>query len=127
MKNTLLKGEVSHFVMELPPYHLPRIKGVLIRTWERLKAFLLKAGRVIILMVMVLGLLNSVSFDGSFGNQDSQNSVLSQTSQAVTPIFAPMGLKQENWAATVGIFTGVFAKEAMVGTLDSLYRISQGR
>ncbi len=121
MKNTLLKGEVSHFVMELPPYHLPRIKGVLIRTWERLKAFLLKAGRVIILMVMVLGLLNSVSFDGSFGNQDSQNSVLSQTSQAVTPIFAPMGLKQENWAATVGIFTGVFAKEAMVGTLDSLY------
>jgi len=121
MKNTLLKGEISHFVMELPPYHLPRVKGVLIRTWERLKAFLWKAGKVIILMVMVLGLLNSVSFDGSFGNQDSENSVLSQTAQIVTPIFSPMGLKQENWAATVGIFTGIFAKEAMVGTLDSLY------
>lgn len=121
MKNTLLKGEISHFVMELPPYHLPRVKGVLIRTWDRLKAFLWKAGRVIILMVMVLGLLNSVSFDGSFGNQNTKNSLLSVTSEAVTPIFSPMGLTKENWAATVGIFTGVFAKEAMVGTLDSLY------
>lgn len=121
MKNTLLQGEISHFVMELPPYHLPRLKGVLIRTWERLKAFLWKAGRVIVLIVMVLGLLNSVGFDGSFGNQDSDRSVLSATSKAVTPVFAPMGLEKENWPATVGIFTGIFAKEAMVGTLDSLY------
>lgn len=121
MKNTILKGEISHFVMELPPYHLPRFKGVLIRTWERLKAFLLKAGRVIIIVVVVLGLMNSLGFDGSFGNQDSKNSVLSGTSQAITPIFAPMGIRQENWPATVGIFTGVFAKEAMVGSLDSLY------
>ncbi len=121
MKNTLLKGEVSHFVMELPPYHLPRMKGVLIRTWERLKAFLWKAGKVIILMVIVLGLLNSIGIDGSFGNQDSEQSVLSSTSRAVTPIFAPMGVTEENWPATVGIFTGVFAKEAMVGTLDSIY------
>ena len=121
MKNTLLKGEVSHFVMELPPYHLPRMKGVLIRTWERLKAFLWKAGKIIVLMVMVLGLLNSIGMDGSFGNQDSEQSVLSSTSRAVTPIFAPMGVTEENWPATVGIFTGVFAKEAMVGTLDSIY------
>ena len=75
MKKTLLKGEVSHFIMELPPYHLPRLKGVLIRTWERLQAFLWKAGRVIVLMVMILGLLNSLSFDGSFGDQDSERSV----------------------------------------------------
>ncbi len=72
-------------------------------------------------MVMVLGLLNSVGFDGSFGNQDSDRSVLSATSKAVTPVFSPMGLEKDNWPATVGIFTGVFAKEAMVGTLDSLY------
>lgn len=56
-----------------------------------------------------------------FGKQDSQGSILSATSQAVTPLFAPMGISQENWPATVGIFTGVFAKEAMVGSLDSLY------
>jgi ferrous iron transport protein B len=72
-------------------------------------------------MVMILGLLNSVGVDGSFGNQDSDRSVLSATSKAVTPVFAPMGLREENWPATVGIFTGVFAKEAMVGTLDSIY------
>lgn len=121
LKRTLLQGQTSPFIMELPPYHLPRLKGVLIRTWERLRAFISKGAKVIVLMVMVLGLLNSVGVDGSFGNQDNRNSVLSATSQAVTPIFAPMGITQDNWPATVGIFTGVFAKEAMVGTLDNLY------
>jgi ferrous iron transport protein B len=72
-------------------------------------------------MVMVLSLLNSIGTDGSIGNEDSENSVLSSVSQTVTPIFAPMGITQDNWPATVGIFTGIFAKEAVVGTLDSLY------
>lgn len=121
LKKTLLRGQTSTFIMELPPYHLPRLRGVLIRTWERLQAFIAKGAKVIILMVMVLGLLNSVGVDGSFGNQDSKNSLLSATSQAVTPIFAPMGIRQDNWPATVGIFSGIFAKEAMVGTLDNLY------
>jgi ferrous iron transport protein B len=121
MKYTLLKGEAAPFVMELPTYHLPTLKGVLIRTWERLKAFILRAGKVIVVMVMVLSLLNTIGTDGSIGNEDSENSILSSVSQTVTPIFAPMGIQQENWPATVGVFTGVFAKEAVVGTLDSLY------
>lgn len=121
LKNTLFKGETSPFIMELPPYHLPTFKGVLLRTWDRLKAFMLRAGKVIVLMVMVLSLLNSIGTDGSFGNEDSENSVLSAASRSITPAFAPMGLRQDNWPATVGIFTGVFAKEAMVGTLDSIY------
>ena len=121
MKHTLLKGEAAPFVMELPTYHLPTLKGVLIRTWERLKAFILRAGRVIVVMVMMLSLLSTIGTDGSFGNEDSENSILSSISQTITPIFAPMGMTQENWAATVGIFTGVFAKEAVVGALDSLY------
>jgi ferrous iron transport protein B len=121
MKYTLLKGEAAPFVMELPTYHLPTLKGVLIRTWERLKAFILRAGQVIVVMVMVLSLLNSIGTDGSIGNEDSENSILSSLSQSITPVFAPMGISQDNWPATVGIFTGVFAKEAVVGTLDSLY------
>ena len=121
MKNTIMQGEASPFIMELPPYHIPKPKGIAIRAWDRLKGFILRAGKVIILMVMVLSLLNSVGTDGSFGKQDSKDSILSATSQAVTPLFAPMGVRQENWPATVGIFTGVFAKEAMVGSLDSLY------
>ncbi|MEO1388456.1 MAG: Fe(2+) transporter permease subunit FeoB [Cyanobacteria bacterium J06634_6] len=121
MKHTLLRGEAEPFVMELPTYHLPTCKGILLRTWERLKDFVIRAGRVIVLMVMVLSLLNSIGTDGSFGNENRDNSVLSALSQTVTPAFAPMGVRQENWPATVGLFTGVFAKEAVVGTLDSLY------
>ena len=127
MKHTLLKGEVSPFVMELPTYHLPTFKGVMLRTWERLKSFILRAGKVIVVMVMVLSLMNSIGTDGSIGNEDSENSILSSVSQSVTPVLAPMGISQENWPATVGIFTGVFAKEAVVGTLDSLYtQLGQG-
>lgn len=121
MKNTIMQGEASPLVMELPPYHIPKIKGVFLRAGDRLKTFLLKAGKMIVLMVMVLAFLNSVGTDGSFGQQDSQNSVLSASSRTITPVFAPMGVQTENWPATVGIFTGVFAKEAMVGSLDSLY------
>jgi len=96
MKHTLLKGEVSPFVMELPTYHLPTFKGVMLRTWERLKSFILRAGKVIVVMVMVLSLMNSIGTDGSIGNEDSENSILSSVSQSVTPVLAPMGISQEN-------------------------------
>ncbi len=121
MKKTLFQGDAAPFVMELPPYHLPTVRGVLIRAWDRLKAFITKAGRMIVVMVLVLGLINSVGVDGSFGKQDSQDSILSAFSRAVTPIFTPMGIEADNWPATVGLFTGVFAKEVMVGTMDTLY------
>ena len=121
LKKTLLKGEAAPFVMELPPYHIPKFRGVLLRTWDRLKGFIRKAGVVICLMVLVLGFMNSVGADGSIGKQDSQDSILSATGRALTPVFTPMGITQENWPATVGIFTGIFAKEVMVGTMNSLY------
>lgn len=121
MKKTLFRGDAAPFVMELPPYHIPTIKGVLMRAWDRLKAFITKAGRMIVVMVVILGLLNSVGTDGSFGKKDSQDSILSAFSRTITPVFTPMGIQQENWPATVGLMTGVFAKEVMVGTMDSLY------
>jgi ferrous iron transport protein B len=108
-------------MMELPPYHLPTLKGVLLRTWDRLKLFIRDAGKVIIVMVLALNLLNSVGTDGSFGNQDSDRSVLSSLGQSLTPLFSPLGIKENNWPATVGIFTGVLAKEVVVGTLDAIY------
>jgi len=121
LKNTLLQGEAAPFVMELPPYHIPKLKGVLLRTWDRLKAFIKKAGIAIVIMVLILGTMSSVGTDGSFGKQDSKDSILSAVGRTVTPVFTPMGITQENWPATVGLLTGVFAKEVMVGTLDSLY------
>lgn len=121
MRKTLLQGASSGFMMELPPYHLPTLKGVLLRTWDRVKLFIRDAGKVIVLMVLALNVLNSIGTDGSFGNEDSEDSVLSEVSKTLTPMFSPMGISEENWPATVGIFTGVLAKEAVVGTLDSLY------
>ncbi|WP_084813364.1 Fe(2+) transporter permease subunit FeoB [Desulfogranum japonicum] len=121
LKNTLLKGEVTPFVMELPPYHLPGVRTVILRAYERLTSFLFKAGKVLVPVIVVLSFLNSMGIDGSFGNEEKETSVLAAVSKAITPVFAPMGITEENWPATVGIFTGIFAKEAVVGTLDSLY------
>jgi ferrous iron transport protein B len=90
-------------------------------TWTRLKDFILRAGQVILIVVVVLSFLNSVGSDGSFGNQNSEKSLLSTVSKKVGIAFYPMGLSKENWPASVGIFTGIFAKEAVVGTLDTLY------
>jgi len=121
LKNTLFKGEPSFFIMELPDYNYPRLGSIMRNTWSRLKLFVLRAGKVIVAVVMVLSLLNSVGKDGSFGNEDSENSVLSSIGKTITPIFEPMGITEKNWPVTVSIFTGIFAKEVIVGTLNSIY------
>ncbi len=121
MKKTLLKGEATPFVMELPPYRLPRPSNMLLHAWNRLKGFILGAGQIIIVVVAVLSVLNSAGTDGSFGNQGTDRSVLSAVGRTIVPAFAPIGIREDNWPATVGIFTGIFAKEAVVGTLNSLY------
>ncbi|WP_417419488.1 Fe(2+) transporter permease subunit FeoB [Hoeflea sp.] len=121
LKVTVLRGAPSPFVMELPPYHLPTLNGLGRRTWHRLRDFLQEAGQVIVIMVAALAFLNSWGTDGSFGNDNRDTSVLSEMGRALTPAFGPMGIEQDNWPATVGIFTGILAKEAVVGTLNTLY------
>lgn len=121
LRKTLLAGEASHFVMELPPYHAPRMSHILLHTWNRLKLFVLRASAVIITAVVILSFFHSLGTDGTFGNEGTQKSVLARVSRAITPVLEPMGIEEENWPATVGIFTGIFAKEAVVGTLNSLY------
>jgi ferrous iron transport protein B len=121
MRHTLFKGESTPFIMELPAYHMPTLRGVFIRTWDRLKSFLFNAGKVIVPMVLVLNFLNALGTDGTFGQENSNKSVLSEIGRNLTPAFKPMGIEKDNWPATVGIFTGVLAKEAVVGTLDALY------
>ncbi|RAZ86806.1 Fe(2+) transporter permease subunit FeoB [Cereibacter johrii] len=121
LKSTLLPGSTTPFVMELPPYHIPTLRAVLLRTWDRLKSFVIRAGRVLVPVVAVIAVLNSWGRDGSFGNEDTENSVLAAIGQTIAPAFEPMGIRPENWPATVGIFTGLLAKEAVVGTLNALY------
>jgi ferrous iron transport protein B len=121
MRHTLFKGETTPFIMELPTYHLPTLQGIFIRTGDRLKSFILNAGRVIVPMVLILNFLNALGTDGSFGRENTNQSVLSHIGRSLTFVFEPMGIREDNWVATVGIFTGVLAKEAVVGTLDALY------
>jgi len=121
LKNTLLPGEATPFIMELPPYHVPTLKGIAIHTWDRLKGFVHRAGRLIVPMVLVLNILNAVGTDGSYGNEDSEKSVLAEIGRLISPAFTPFGLDRDNWPAAVGIFTGVLAKEAVVGTLNAAY------
>jgi ferrous iron transport protein B len=121
LKHTLLSGDSAPFIMELPPYHVPRPRGILIHAWIRLEMFITGAGKVIVVVVTVLSFLNSWGTDGTFGNENSDRSVLSAVGRAIVPVFEPMGIDEENWPAAVGIFTGVFAKETVVGALNALY------
>ncbi|MBL8629163.1 MAG: Fe(2+) transporter permease subunit FeoB [Rhodospirillaceae bacterium] len=121
LKNTVLSGQSAPFLMELPLYHRPTLRGVLIRTWERLKSFVFKAGKFIVMVAVVLTFLNSWGRDGSFGNENTENSVLAGVGESLIPVFKPMGIREDNWPAAVGLFTGLFAKEVVVGTLDALY------
>lgn len=121
LKATLLRGETSHFVLELPPYHLPTLITVGLQAWQRLREFLFRAGQVIVPMVMILSFFGAVGLDGNFDKANGRDSVLAIASQTIVPVFRPMGLTEENWPAAVGLFTGIFAKEAVVGTLNALY------
>ncbi len=121
IRRFMVSGPVSPFIMELPPYHTPNLKGLLIRTWQRLHGFIMRAGKAIVTVVLILNVLNSIGTDGTFGHQNSEKSVISAIGRSITPVFEPMGIQPDNWPATVGIFTGMFAKEVVVGTLDALY------
>ena len=121
LKGTVLRGETSPFVMELPPYHIPSFRAVMLRTWDRLRSFIVDAGRTIVIIVAILSVLSSIGTDGSFGNENSDRSVLAAMGKALTPVVEPIGIRPDNWPATVGLISGIFAKEAVVGTLSSLY------
>ncbi len=121
LKSTLLPGEPTPFVMELPPYHVPTGRTVLIQAWQRLSDFVFRAGQVIVPIVMVLSVLAAMGPDGSIGKENTKDSVLAAMSRQLVPVFEPMGVREDNWPAAVGLFTGIFAKEAVVGTLNALY------
>jgi len=125
VRKHLLPATESQFVLELPAYHAPVMRNILLQTWQRLKGFVKRAGKAIVIVVIALNVLNSIGSDGSVGNENTENSILSAIGKSITPLFSPIGISADNWPATVGIFTGIFAKEVVVGTLDSLYAPQQ--
>ncbi len=121
LRRSLFRDETSGHISEMPAYHRPLMRNVLIQSWQRLYSFMFRAGKRILAVVMILSVISSVGTDGSWGNQDTEKSVLAEIGKTLTPVFEPMGIGKENWPATVGLFTGLFAKEVVVGTLDTLY------
>jgi ferrous iron transport protein B len=121
LKKTTLPGSSSLNIMELPLYEVPKLSYIVKRVWQRTKSFVTGAGKTIVIVVCLLNFFSSIDLDGNFGNQDSEKSVLSQSAKVVMPLLAPMGVKEENWQAGVGIITGIFAKEVLVATFNSLY------
>ncbi|MBU9813134.1 Fe(2+) transporter permease subunit FeoB [Rahnella sp. C60] len=120
LKYTIMRGEASPFVMELPVYHVPHLKSLLLQTWQRLKGFVLRAGKVIVIASVFIGALNSFSFSGK-AVDNINDSALASVSKVLTPVLSPMGVHPDNWQATVGLVTGAMAKEVVVGTLNTLY------
>ncbi|WNP34974.1 Fe(2+) transporter permease subunit FeoB [Enterobacter kobei] len=120
LKHTIMRGEASPFVMELPVYHVPHLKSLLLQTWQRLKGFVLRAGKVIVVVSIFLSALNSFTLGGQAATSIN-DSALASVSRVFTPLLEPIGVQGDHWQATVGLFTGAMAKEVVVGTLNSLY------
>ena len=121
LKHTFLKEEFSLVTMEIPNYHVPKLKNVLINTWTRVKAFVVRVGKIIITMVVVLNILSALGTDGSFKTNNIEHSVLSAAGRGVTPALAPLGIDQDNWPATVALFTGVLHKVVVISTMKTIY------
>ncbi len=121
MRKTILPGQPDPFVIELPKWRFPGLLFILKSTWHKLRGFIVDAGKIIIIIVVILQIISSIGRDFTWGNKDVDQSMLAAGSQMATPIFAPMGVDEENWPAVVGLFTGLLAKEVMVGSLDAIY------
>ena len=120
LHRTLFKGEASAFVMELPPYHVPALRGCLEHVWYNLKSFLMRAGQVILLIAVLLSLANAL-FEWTSAGHEKAAARRSDAAKALTVVFRPMGIAEDNWPAAAGLLTGLMAKEAIVGTLEVLY------
>lgn len=112
----------DHTIIEIPAYQWPSTGLWIKLTFHRLKGFLLRAGAIIIPVSLLIYLLNAFTLDGSINFQTWQpNSVLAQLGKMLTPLFSPMGIQENNWPATVGLLSGILAKEVVIGTLNTLY------
>ncbi len=122
-KTKMFAGRPAPFVMELPQYHMPAAKSVLIHMWERSRAFIVKAGTIIFVACGVIWFLGSFGYSGgTFGMVDADASLLAGVGNAIAPIFEPLGFG--NWKSSVATISGLVAKENVVGTFGVLNGIA---
>lgn len=123
-KTKPFSGQPAPFVMELPQYHIPQAKTVLLHVWERLKGFIIKAGTILFLACVVMWFLGGFGFvDGSFGIvEDSADSLMALLGGIIAPIFIPLGFG--SWQPVAASISGFTAKEAIVSTMGVLANVS---
>jgi len=110
-RKKLITGESGHFVMELPPYHMPTITGVIGHTWHQVRIFLVRAGTIIFAAVLLFWLLDYIGAMETIG-------------RAIAPIFSPAGFGQ--WQAAAALIFGILGKEVVVGTFGTLFAVGEG-
>lgn len=121
-KTKAFAGDPAPFVMELPQYHVPAVKGVLLHMWERVKSFIIKAGTIIFVSSALIWFLSSFGFtDSGFGMVDINDSMLAAIGSFIAPIFIPLGFG--TWEAVAGTISGLIAKENVVSTLGVLLNV----
>ena len=123
-KTKPFSGKPAPFVMELPQYHIPQAKTILLHVWERLKGFIIKAGTILFLACVVMWFLGGFGFvDGSFGMvEDSADSLMAMIGGVIAPLFAPLGFGE--WQPVAASISGFTAKEAIVSTMGVLANVS---
>ena len=120
-KTKAFAGEPANFVMELPAYHWPRVKDILIHTWERARGFIVKAGTIIFLASGLVWVLQS--FDFSFEMVEAQDSMMAVIGHYLAPVFAPLGF--DSWQTAFAAITGFLAKEVVVSTFGVLAGVAE--
>lgn len=123
LSKTVFRGISSDFVLELPQYHIPSARAIAIRTWDKGKGFLIKAGTVIFSMSVVIWFLQNFNFTLQMVD-NSADSILGQIGMLIAPIFAPLGFG--SWEASVSLLTGLVAKESVASTMNVLYATGSG-
>ncbi len=125
MRNTTMKGEVPPFIMELPSYHAPQFKNLMLHLWDKTKHFVKKAFTIIIASTIVIWVLTHFSFNWTFLADEAVNqSILAQVAMLVQPLFTPVGfgsqLGEYGWVFVVAAVAGLIAKENVIATFATL-------
>lgn len=124
MRNTTMKGETPPFIMELPAYHAPRFRNLMLHLWDKIKHFIKKAFTIILASTIVIWFLSKFSWDWHYIADDMDNSILSSLGKFIQPLFTPLGFGSQlsafGWVFAVAAVTGLTAKENVVATFFTL-------
>lgn len=122
MRNTTQRGEVSPFIMELPPYHMPSFKSLMIHLWDKIKHYVQKVFTVILISTVVVWFLSNFGWDWKMC--DVNQSILASIGKFLQPLFTPLGfgsqLSSFGWVFIVSAITGLIAKEEVIATFGTL-------